>query len=765
MVEHENILTYFLNAIKTELHDDNSSYNIANRLSQNIVQTMQLVRRKNYDTDGFMVWGMSVFVRDNAKDRIEALHYYLELLREKKTYDTGSALHNIIRTMRIARHNIICNEDLSFLDFGNIPFNGIYWSNDTFESSSLNAWNFMSGHRDKIILVKESVDENFILSCGVDGEVVVWEKESCLVHKFIATVDTRIIDASFLTESSLLCVIVLLASGNVLKWNVSSGELVATYKVIEDGAITGAISDNGKICFCISHENKYTVINTDDNNIFESSIDIASGIKPVSAKIIDTQAILGLDNSEVAVIDLKKDSVRHYHTEHNGAIISTTAFISKNLLFCSTGSIVYLINILDGTTKGKLIRHKGAVNSIALSEHYYLTGSDDKTAIVWDSSTLSPISVLKGHTKEISCVFICKDGKHCFTASNDQSIRFWDMRLGRCLKIIEGFSSPISAIDFDLRFDRLLLSTWNSNTVCLWDLKSNKKLGVGYNCPDFSEACAISPNGSFLLSGVWDGSVITCFIVNPTSIHSYREHNDIISSVKTSKDGTLFVTGSWDKTVRVWNIKEQRCVSVITGHKGIVTDVNISDDNTYILTASADKTAMIYNNCNNAKTILVGHKNAVTSIAASHNNDMCITGSEDATAIIWSFSTGKMLRTLDGHQSTISYVDFISNSICVTCSWDNTARLWDATNGTHICTYTIPDKNVSQIIWKFPYCIVNRGGVYEVWKADIFSYIGKIEKCNTIYSIDKLFIANCNFKSVKCNDITKAILYQYGAIL
>ena len=196
-----------------------------------------------------------------------------------------------------------------------------------------------------------------------------------------------------------------------------------------------------------------------------------------------------------------------------------------------------------------------------------------------------------------------------------------------------------------------------------------------------------------------------------------------------------------------------------------MTDVNITDDNAYILTASADKTAMICNNGNNEKTILIGHKNSVTSIAASHNNDMCITGSEDATAIIWSFSTGKMLRTLAGHQSTISYVDFLSNSICVTCSWDNTARLWDATNGAHICTYTIPDKNVSQIIWKFPYCIVNRGGVYEVWKADTFSYTGKIEKCNTIYSIDKLFIANCNFKNAECNDITKAILYQYGAIM
>ena len=435
--------------------------------------------------------------------------------------------------------------------------------------------------------------------------------------------------------------------------------------------------------------------------------------------------------------------------EKSGVISSVNLNTSRDLLLCSINSSVYVINMTDSSIMGELADHKAPINSIALSEHYYLTGSDDKTAVVWDSATFAPITVLKGHTKEISHVFICKDEKYCLTTSNDQTIRFWDMRTGRCIQKIEGFSSPISAIDFDVKFTKLLLSTWNSNNVNLWNLESNRRLEVEYCCSDYPESCAISENGNLLLSGIWDGSVVAYLVDNPATIQAYKEHSDIVSSIKISRDCSQFVSGSWDKTARLWSIKEHRCICVITGHKDIVTDVNISDDNEYILTASADRTAMICNTISNTKRILSGHKKAVTSIAASQNNNLCITGSEDTSAIIWSLSTGEKRITLDGHRSTISYVVFLSNNVCVTCSWDNTAKIWDATNGALICTYAIPDSNVSQIIWKFPYCIVNRSGIYEVWKADTSSYTGRVEKCNTIYAIDKLFISKVLNATIK----------------
>ena len=229
MAEQENIITYFCDLMKTMIHADNSHHNIADKLALNMIHTMQMARRIKYIPDELSFLDTTAFAFSNrhSDNRIETIHYYLDLLRKKNSYDGGNALYknalyNIIRTMRMARNDKICGEDLSDLDFGSIPFNGIYWTVDTltpsdFTGSSLNEWNFMSGHRDRIILVKESPNCKFIVSCGVDGAIVVWEKESCLVHKLIATVDSKIIDASFLSDYNSLYLIALLDNGYVVK--------------------------------------------------------------------------------------------------------------------------------------------------------------------------------------------------------------------------------------------------------------------------------------------------------------------------------------------------------------------------------------------------------------------------------------------------------------------------------------------------------------------------------------------------------------------
>lgn len=55
------------------------------------------------------------------------LHDYVNILRMKESEDRTSeqsescvrALHNIIRTMKMSRHDKICGEDFSRLDWGN----------------------------------------------------------------------------------------------------------------------------------------------------------------------------------------------------------------------------------------------------------------------------------------------------------------------------------------------------------------------------------------------------------------------------------------------------------------------------------------------------------------------------------------------------------------------------------------------------------------------------------------------------------------------
>lgn len=121
------------------------------------------------------------------------LHYYDDLLRMRDSEQRSSeqtklcvrALHNVIRTMRFSRHDKVCGEDFSQLDFGTIPLNGIYFSNDgnnpsSFNRSVVHSHNFIDGHSSFIDAVAYSDDGKLIATGDNIGNLILWNASSGL---------------------------------------------------------------------------------------------------------------------------------------------------------------------------------------------------------------------------------------------------------------------------------------------------------------------------------------------------------------------------------------------------------------------------------------------------------------------------------------------------------------------------------------------------------------------------------------------------------
>lgn len=120
------------------------------------------------------------------------LHDYVNMLRirdgapfegEKKEMRI-TALHNIIRTMRISRNGFICREDFSHLDFGSIRLDAIKWSDNgkaptVFSHSVICKSNFVSGHASDIIAATWTPDYKYIITVGND-RLIVWDSQTCL---------------------------------------------------------------------------------------------------------------------------------------------------------------------------------------------------------------------------------------------------------------------------------------------------------------------------------------------------------------------------------------------------------------------------------------------------------------------------------------------------------------------------------------------------------------------------------------------------------
>ena len=115
------------------------------------------------------------------------LHYYIDLLRTGNVEERNwcekdscvNALYNAIRTMKHSRKNMVCGEDLSYLDFGYIPLNEVYWnkpgaSPTIFRNSFMSEVNFRSGHCRRIWNTVFNHSNDMLMSSGQENSVILW---------------------------------------------------------------------------------------------------------------------------------------------------------------------------------------------------------------------------------------------------------------------------------------------------------------------------------------------------------------------------------------------------------------------------------------------------------------------------------------------------------------------------------------------------------------------------------------------------------------
>ena len=95
-----------------------------------------------------------------------------------------------------------------------------------------------------------------------------------------------------------------------------------------------------------------------------------------------------------------------------------------------------------------LYGHTEDVRSVAVSADgtRVVTGSDDKTARVWDARTGQTLAELKGHADAVFSVAVSADGSRVVTGSSDKTARVWDARTGHTLVELKGHTGSVESV-------------------------------------------------------------------------------------------------------------------------------------------------------------------------------------------------------------------------------------------------------------------------------------------------------------------------------
>lgn len=187
-----------------------------------------------------------------------------------------------------------------------------------------------------------------------------------------------------------------------------------------------------------------------------------------------------------------------------------------------------------------------------------ITASWDRSAILWDIETKSPIQTLTGHDNELTHCCAHQSHRLVVTSSRDSTFRLWDFRSEiPAVSVFQGHSESVTSTIFSK--DDKVISGSDDKSVKIWELRNMRAPLTTIRTDSPVNRLAVSSSGVIAIPH--DNRSIRLFDLNGQRIARLQRtsrlgHRRMVSSVAWKENSpmcNLFSSG-FDKKVFGWHI-------------------------------------------------------------------------------------------------------------------------------------------------------------------------------------------------------------------
>lgn len=206
---------------------------------------------------------------------------------------------------------------------------------------------------------------------------------------------------------------------------------------------------------------------------------------------------------------------------------------------------------------------------------------------------------------------------------------------------------------------------------------------------------AYGPNGDYVLSGSYDGTMKLWEVSTGRMVRTFRGHEDIIDSVVFGPKGNVALSGSRDNTMKLWDLETGRTLHTFIAHMKSVYSVAFSPDGKFVLSGSGDRTMKLWDASTGRliRTFEGYDEGGVSSVKFNPKGNIILStnsGWDIPTVIkLWDVSTGQLIKTIKGFDDELESAIFTPDGRYIISIDQKSMRLWEVSTGRMVREFEV----------------------------------------------------------------------------